>query len=868
EAAAAAAAHRLILAREKLDADEERAKQAKKQLEDRKNQISSDMARERNLEKDAEEAVTRLEAEKIQLLSDTEESGPQAEEIQAEVGNRQHALNSFQAEFDEKTEAVAAESAERNSLVKQIETARQQLDRIRVRLADLEKDKAALQAALGATEGDPQSRSSLQENIAALDELTNACDEAELQRQTIDGREREARDRVKLAETDVTRLEAEEQALLQLLESASDGEWHGIIEDLTVSKGYEIALGAALGDELEAPADDAAPSFWKCQGSYKSAQNFDSELQTLDQHVKGHTALALRLSQIAIVDAEGGAKLQPSLKPGQRLVSVEGDLWRWDGFTRKAGAKTAAAARLEQRNRLQELKKALIEKREILAAAASSLKKFSDKLNDISAKQKDLRIQQREQEQKLTKLRAVHAEEIRTAAAKQSRLASLQESGRELAGEAEALESDLTAKEAALAELPDITNSRAEIEELRAQLNENRDELAVLRSESDRIQREAAVRRDRLATIDREISGWIDRNKNMAAHFVQLEMRFKDTHQELQEIEGRPEEIAAKRNGLMDEIARAEGRQASLRDKLVEAESILSQCDAALRKCQEALATCREERVRHQSDTEHAAEVLTGLAEQIREKLACGPEQIRAAGNIQDNEEIPSVDESERKLERLKKERDSMGPVNLRAEIEADEVQEQLSTLTTEREDLQAAIARLRQGISSLNKEGRGRLLAAFTKVDEHFQELFKQVFGGGQAHLTLTESDDPLSAGLEIMASPPGKKLQLMSLLSGGEQALTAVALLFAVFLTNPAPICVLDEVDAPLDDVNVERLCHLLDSIAQNSDTRFLVVTHHPITMARMDRLFGVTMAERGISQLVSVDLEKAKLITESAA
>ena len=354
----------------------------------------------------------------------------------------------------------------------------------------------------------------------------------------------------------------------------------------------------------------------------------------------------------------------------------------------------------------------------------------------------------------------------------------------------------------------------------------------------------------------------------MAAHFVQLEMRFKDTHQELREIEDKPNEIAATRNNLMDEIARAEGARTSTSDKLAEAESILADCDMALRKCQEALAACREERVRHQSDMEHSTQILAGLSEQIREKLDCTPEGIRDAGDIQPTEEIPPVEASERKLERLKKERDGMGPVNLRAEIEANEVDEQLTTLIKERDDLEAAIARLRQGIASLNKEGRQRLLEAFTKVDEHFRHLFKKVFGGGEAHLTLTESDDPLAAGLEIMASPPGKKLQLMSLLSGGEQALTAVALLFAVFLTNPAPICVLDEVDAPLDDVNVERLCHLLEGIAANSDTRFLVVTHHPITMARMDRLFGVTMAERGISQLLSVDLEKAKEITESAA
>jgi chromosome segregation protein len=192
---------------------------------------------------------------------------------------------------------------------------------------------------------------------------------------------------------------------------------------------------------------------------------------------------------------------------------------------------------------------------------------------------------------------------------------------------------------------------------------------------------------------------------------------------------------------------------------------------------------------------------------------------------------------------------------------------EQLATMASERDDLIAAIARLRQGIAALNREGRERLLASFEKVNKHFSELFVELFGGGRAHLELGGDDDPLEAGLEIMASPPGKRLQTLSLLSGGEQALTALALMFAVFLTNPAPICVLDEVDATLDDANVDRFCTLLESIARATRTRFLVITHHRMTMARMDRLFGVTMAERGISRLVSVDLRQAERLKATA-
>ena len=231
--------------------------------------------------------------------------------------------------------------------------------------------------------------------------------------------------------------------------------------------------------------------------------------------------------------------------------------------------------------------------------------------------------------------------------------------------------------------------------------------------------------------------------------------------------------------------------------------------------------------------------------------------------------ELPPLAEIEENLEKLRRDRERLGAVNLRAEEELREVETQHTALTTERDDLVEAIKRLRQGIQSLNREARERLLTSFETVNAHFKRLFVELFGGGEAALHLIESDDPLEAGLEIIAKPPGKKPQTLSLLSGGEQALTAMALIFAVFLTNPSPICVLDEVDAPLDDHNVERFCNLLNEMTSSTETRFIIITHNPITMARMNRLFGVTMAERGVSQLVSVDLENAvKILDQNVA
>jgi chromosome segregation protein len=329
----------------------------------------------------------------------------------------------------------------------------------------------------------------------------------------------------------------------------------------------------------------------------------------------------------------------------------------------------------------------------------------------------------------------------------------------------------------------------------------------------------------------------------------------------------RPAEIAQRSTRLEDEIAAAERARQQAADRLAAAENELAALSRATKQAERAHGEAREELVRCQAALDHAKAQREQIKVHINEALDCTPDALPGLAEIAAEAALPAMADLEAKLARLRKERDTMGPVNLRADIEAAEIDQRLATLKRERDDLLGAIDRLRQGIGSLNREGRERLLEAFKSVDEHFQALFVRLFGGGRAHLALTDSDDPLAAGLEIMASPPGKRLQVLSLLSGGEQALTALAMLFAVFLTNPAPLCVLDEVDAPLDDSNVERLCDLLDDLARDGQTRFLAVTHNPLTMARMHRLYGVTMPERGTSTLVSVDLATAEALRATA-
>ena len=353
--------------------------------------------------------------------------------------------------------------------------------------------------------------------------------------------------------------------------------------------------------------------------------------------------------------------------------------------------------------------------------------------------------------------------------------------------------------------------------------------------------------------------------KSSNEQIQELTLRKKKSEEELKKISNRPEEIAQRRGQLIETKGFAETERQFAADRLAEADNELKEIESSLRKAQNDLSNIRETKGRTEATKELAESRLQELADESQEKFQCKPEQIIEKLEIKDDLDSmqSNMERTETKLDRLKQQRETMGAVNLRADLETKEIDDELDIMSTEKNELDAAIKKMRESIEELNKEGRTRLLKAFDTVNNHFKEVFVKLFNGGKAHLELIDAEDPLEAGLEMMVSPPGKKLQSMSLLSGGEQALTAMSLIFAIFLTNPSPICVLDEVDAPLDDANVERFCNLLDSISEKTQTKFMIITHHALTMSRMDRLFGITMAERGVSQIVSVDLKRAEEI-----
>ncbi|MEQ1619439.1 MAG: chromosome segregation protein SMC, partial [Terricaulis sp.] len=585
-----------------------------------------------------------------------------------------------------------------------------------------------------------------------------------------------------------------------------------------------------------------------------------AEAQSIVRFVKAPEALAARLALVGVVDAKEGARLAATLTPGARLVSKDGDLWRWDGFVRRADAPLSAAVRLEHKNRL--------------AAADKELKAAQAQALHAKTIWEHARAARIEHEVKARALRAElatsaneAAEAARVAQSAEAETQRAQERREELASQAEALSAEIASARSALATTyPASTPEAADADAIpaaREAVNAARAAAADALLTAQSLVRERAQRSSRRQSINTETTQWRARADAATARLAALSRELDDIVVRRDAALAAPVAARAKLEALMQEAALAERRRADASDTLAQAETEARRRNETQRALEQAHAAVREVRAGAEAHAAAATTRVSDIVARALEQAGRAPEDLvnLAGALISGPLASAPIADVERRLERLKAERDAAGPVNLRAEEELAEAQDRIASLRKEKDDVAQGIAKLRRAITALNNEGRARLLRAFEEVDAHFAQLFATLFEGGQANLKLTENEDPLEAGLEIFAEPPGKRLTNLSLLSGGEQALTATALIFAVFLANPAPLCVLDEVDAPLDDANVDRFCRMLDEMKRLTSTRFLVITHNPVTMSRMDRLYGVTMPEQGVSQLVSVDLVRAQ-------
>jgi chromosome segregation protein len=863
EAEKAAAHHRRIAQREQLDAEEARAREAAQRVRQLIAQGESDAAREQALEQDAQTALTRLSGESEDLTA-----------ADARAGEDMNAAESLAAQFaqtladaEQLLEKLTAELADWNARKASLERGRDLASAlVETSTGQLADAQARLDRALEAAKDAPDVHAA----EADTERARGVCESARVTaatarttRQDCEAAEAAAREPLEAAEREVQRLTAEVKALGDLLHPEGEGLFPPLVDAVTVQAGYEAALGAALGEDLQAPLDDSSPHHWRDLGAFDFDPDLPDGAKPLTDFVQAPAALARRLAMTGLVFPDQGAALQKHLKPGQCLVSPRGDLWRWDGFVASADAPSAAAVRLAQRNRLVQLEGEAATAREIRAAHFAEYSAARDAANAAREAVRAAESGERQAEQALIGAQDMATRAARAAAERASQLASLEAEIRRLTQSVEAAEESRAQAISGLDELGDGVALNQNVADARGKTAESRTASSEARANLESLRREVHGRRTRLKAIAEEQARWEQRRAAATDKVAELARRQEELTAELETAEKVPEEIAQRRNALMDAIALAETARHAAADARQQAENVLAEADKEARNADSILSAAREERARAQALSEAAAQRIEELKTRIQDELECSPADLPERAELKDGEELPPLEQAEKRVERLKNEREQLGGVNLRAEEEAAEQETRMTTLVADRDDLTGAIDRLRRGIQSLNKEGRERLLASFEKVNANFQELFTKLFEGGEARLTFTESEDPLEAGLEIFARPPGKRLQSLALLSGGEQALTAMALIFAVFLVNPAPVCVLDEVDAPLDDANVERFCKMLGEMTRLSGTRFLVITHHALTMSRMDRLFGVTMAERGVSQLVSVSLAEAEKI-----
>jgi chromosome segregation protein len=868
-AEAGAALGRIIRARDELALEE---KQIAERLENARAQLATldaDIARETGLSDDHASERLALESE-LRAIGEAETvSTGQLPAVEKAAEEAAASLAEAHGASNEARDALSKARADIEAQQRLLENAKREVAQLETQHASAQAALGELQAKTSAAEALEATRSKVEALKAARDGATDKVAASEAKRTAALAAVASAETPLREREKELATLRAEVAALEKLVGAADNGTpdlFPSIMDGITVAPGYESALGAALGESLEAATDSAAPQFWAEIDAPSDDPALPNGVTALGDYVQAPKALARGLAQIGLVEDEEGASLQATLATGQMLVSKAGTVWRWDGFVRKADAPSAAAVKLAERNRLS----GLIADRKTLETEVTTLSLAH--MGALTAMQ--------EADASWNADRSAEADARRAYDEAASGLLALEreaerEGARITAAAAEAARLDealsqARAKVEAAEAATQSTDVLAALESKLAQASETESLARRARDEAvaalDQLRRELADHTRRREATSRAIEAWQRRADAAASHAETLARRRSDLVETLEKLDGEPGRLVEKRRALASTLEKAEAERSKAADFLARVEGAQREADTKAREIKDAYFAAREAHGRAEERQAAADERRTALEATIREAVDAAPHQLMAMAGFETGTRPPALDVLERQLAELRDARQRLGAVNLAAEQEAEEVAERRDTLALERDDVAEAITKLRGTISTLNREGRVKLLEAFDRVNEQFQELFTKLFGGGEAELTLIDADDPLDAGLDIIAKPPGKKPQSITLLSGGEQALTALALIFAVFLSNPAPICILDEVDAPLDDANVERFCDLLDSMAARTSTRFLVVTHNPITMSRMHRLFGVTMAERGVSQIVSVALAEAEAMVEA--
>lgn len=831
-------------------------------LQSEASRLEQDIAREQAQQDDAQVQLAEAR-DRLAALPVADDNLNLEKEKIAEQSHRaaREKLEAAQIEADRCNGALAAQLAQNQALEANVKAHLLRRDKLTADVEKIRADQRALEQQDQQSADIEAVRQAASAAIQALDLSERELAALENDQKTIVTDEDEAKQALNAAEDKIRTIETEISGLKRLLRKHATNVAPPVLDQMRTKQGYEKAVAVALGDDLQAPTDAKAAIYWT--ESQADTLPLPSNAVPLTELVAAPAELARRLSMCGLVSADDGAELAARLQPGQRLVSKEGHLWRWDGFVRTPAAPTAAAERLKQQVRLEELeaeKIPLLETRNGLGVNHEQLK--AKRL----AHEADIQSRRRAMREQASRTEAAKADVSKATQAAERYLLKMES----LADHLERTERDLNLAELTL-ETVNTAVDDSVIVELTATATKAKGALTLARNNEaeargrlldlTRNRQQALARRQ---AVSEDIERWSARLETSEERLQLMVKRRHETDRERLQAETLPTTLQGDLDQLAQQVASFEQARKTAADQLAIAEKNLRELENAARSASNLAISARENLAVSNARLENAAMRLAEAEAFAETHFQLKPDGLlHHAHEVFPEAELEPLElvEATRLTDQYRLDREQLGGVNMEATAEAEELSQRLDLQTEEKADLEAAIAKLRDGINALNREGRGRLIEAFDQVNAHFKSLFTTLFRGGEAELRLVDADDPLKAGLEIMAQPPGKRLGALSLMSGGEQALTATALIFAVFLSRPSPICVLDEVDAPLDDANVDRFCRMLGEMRRRTDTRFIVITHNPVTMSRMDRLFGVTMREKGVSKLVSVDLNTAE-------
>ena len=838
------------------------AEQAVSVLHTQLAELAEDIDRETELRDDAIERISHLENQQSALQTGGSEFKAKHSQTAARLADALDKLTALETELDISNSRVAAIQSSRQTADQAFRTAGQKLEACRQRYLKaaslVSEAEARLAEAVILAKSADGARSDAER---AAEQAESVLEELEAKRLLLSEKLTVASKQLSEADSRLAALGSEHNELQKLVKGDASGSTK-LLNLVQVERGFEAAFGAAFGDDAFAPVcTENTGTGWHHLEPLEQYPDLPFGTEPLTDHARAPRFLQRRLRQIGIVSREDLDRLQVALHQGQRIVTLNGDLRRWDGFARVAGEEpNRAALRLRQLNRIKELAEEIADAKQKSEEIRDMQRSLQDQFNDVDQASKNARVRRKQTEGSLAKAsRSWSAAEAGHNSAERT-LLSLKESRARAAIEMQEAKDVYSEAEQHAAKQEDPESVQLVAAGLKKAVAEARANMLEEQAAKSEIERKEAERKHRLAELTAELVNWKAREQQADQRISELVGRRRQREAERPEIESKPQVINARRDALAKEITSVEARCQESADRLNAAVAEAREAARLASEAEKAVSSSLEAKGRADADAAHANESLEQSQANIRDKTNCSPKELAEYLQLETTQ-LSEPELYEIEINRLRRSRDALGAVNLMAKQDIEVLQAEISEIKTERVDLEQAVGRLRRTISGLNKEGQERLLTAFEAVNEHFKQLFTQLFGGGKARLELVQGDDPLETGLEILCHPPGKRFSSISLLSGGEQSLTAMALIFAFFLSNPAPVCVLDEVDAPLDDSNVMRFCDLMATIMQKTGTRFLVITHNPITMSHMDRLFGITMQERGVSRLVSVDLGEAE-------